>query len=45
MFTIHVKGREYGPFGYYSSALAFARERWAEYEFYIKGPHSDDVFV
>lgn len=43
MYNIHVGCQQYGPFSFYSSALAFARERWVEKEFYITGPHSDEI--
>ena len=45
MYTVHANGQECGPFSHYENALAFARDRWKEKEFYITGPHSDEVCV
>lgn len=45
MYTVHANKKEYGPFAYYEAALQFARASWAEKDFYITGPHSDEVPV
>jgi hypothetical protein len=37
MYMVHANGQHYGPFGYYESALQFAKEHWAEKDFHITG--------
>lgn len=47
MFVIHhpATKQKYGPFGAYANALAYARSRWQDREFYITGSELEGFFT